>query len=94
MNYVSDLSNVPSQPHYAALVFESIYIEGDERSRTNPGHGYPAHSESVVKYITFKDEAEMNGWVQKESTSQYGRRDNWKIVHVTPKNVVLKASVV
>jgi hypothetical protein len=40
--------NVPTDLHYQILVFEtsSVYIEGDERSRTNPGHGYPAHTET------------------------------------------------
>ncbi len=39
--------------HYAVIVYEkeSVYIEGDERSRTAPGHGYPAHTEH---YDTFK----------------------------------------
>jgi hypothetical protein len=27
----------------------SIHHEGDERSRTNPGHGYPAHTEYTVQ---------------------------------------------
>lgn len=26
---------------------DSIYIPGDERSRTNPGHGYPESTERV-----------------------------------------------
>jgi len=41
------------------LVFSSITIPGDERSRTNPGHGYPEHTESTVQYIIFKYE---NDW--------------------------------
>ena len=30
---------------YAVIVERSVYIPGDERSRTNPGHGYPATTE-------------------------------------------------
>jgi len=29
---------------------ESIYVEGDERSCTCPGHGYPAHTEVYPTY--------------------------------------------
>ena len=33
----------------------SVHIPGDERSRTNPGHGYPAHTEHYDK-VEFFDE--------------------------------------
>jgi len=32
---------------------DTIYHEGDERSRTNPGHGYPAHTEKVSKATSY-----------------------------------------
>jgi hypothetical protein len=37
--------SIPMYPHDAILVFESstTHVPGDERSRTHPGHGYPAH---------------------------------------------------
>ena len=43
------------QEHYAIIVFNtrSIYHEGDERSRTNPGHGYPAYTEKVKEFEYF-----------------------------------------
>lgn len=49
--------HVPRTKHYAVIVYESnsVYIEGDERSKTNPGHGYPAHTEtfnSFKHYVT------------------------------------------
>lgn len=64
MNYISTIDKAPKNPHYSALVFEQIYIEGDERSRTNPGHGYPGHNQDVVKYIEFVNEQEMFAWVE------------------------------
>lgn len=44
---------IPKTPHFAMIIFdsESMTIPGDERSRTNPGHGYPEHT---VTYSTFK----------------------------------------
>lgn len=41
--------DVPMGHHYAVLVYKSssVFVPGDERSRTNPGHGYPEHYETV-----------------------------------------------
>lgn len=49
MKRVNSPSDVPMGHHYAVLVYEStnVHHEGDERSRTNPGHGYPAYDETV-----------------------------------------------
>lgn len=49
--YINQKSDMPQGEHYAIVEFSSIHVPGDERSRTNPGHGYSAHTESVVKYI-------------------------------------------
>lgn len=57
MKKVNTQSEFPNTPHYAIITFETTYIhhEGDERSRTNPGHGYPAHTETIrnLKYLSF-----------------------------------------
>ena len=39
---------VPPGTHYAVIVYEttSVHVPGDERSRTCPGHGYPAHTDN------------------------------------------------
>lgn len=49
---VSGPNEIPAEPHWAILVFEtkSVYVEGDERSRTCPGHGYPAHTDVFPTY--------------------------------------------
>lgn len=53
MKRVTCPNDVPNEPHFAVIIYksQSVYIEGDERSRTNPGHGYPAHTET---YSTFE----------------------------------------
>lgn len=40
---------------------ESIFIPGDERSRTNPGHGYPERTETVHSFemIACTNETEL-----------------------------------
>jgi hypothetical protein len=58
---------------YAVFVQSSYYVEGDERSRTNPGHGYPAHTVSYTDVIRFKDEAELKAWIERNNSS-YGAK--------------------
>lgn len=48
MMQVHKPSDVPDGQHFAVLVYKTsgTYVPGDERSRTNPGHGYPEHTET------------------------------------------------
>lgn len=46
-------SIVPDGRHWAIIQIRSIHIPGDERSRTAPGHGYPAHTEQAVVYQAY-----------------------------------------
>lgn len=66
--YVTKPSEIPKQYTYAVLVFDSVWIEGDERSRTNPGHGYPGHSEQKLSYILFKNEEALTEWIRENET--------------------------
>jgi len=52
---------------YAALVSKSVTIPGDERSRTNPGHGYPEHTETYLELVEFADKAAMETWVTRQT---------------------------
>jgi len=45
MKYVRKLSDIPKEPHYVIVKIGSVYIPGDERSRTHPGHGYGERTE-------------------------------------------------
>ena len=38
------IDQIPSEPFYAILHPVSTNIPGDERSRNNPGHGYPEYT--------------------------------------------------
>ena len=53
---------------YAALVTKSITIPGDERSRTNPGHGYPEHTEEYFELVTFENKEALEEWVMRSTT--------------------------
>ena len=57
------MAKIPQQQHYAALVFGTITIPGDERSRTNPGHGYPESTKETIEYVSFPSKEAMMNWV-------------------------------
>jgi preprotein translocase subunit SecA len=40
---------------YLVLIDGVVHIPGDERSRTHPGHGYPAHTEKKITVKEFTD---------------------------------------
>ena len=92
MDYVSTKNKARTTQHFAALVFSTIYIPGDERSRTNPGHGYPESNEPVVKYVAFDSREEMERWVLQQESRSYGRQ-SYQLIDATPLSVVMKASV-
>lgn len=54
-------------PQWAVLQYRSIYIPGDERSRTNPGHGYPESTERVSDLLVFDSEEELKSWLERHT---------------------------
>ena len=58
---------------YAIIYEDTIHHEGDERSRTHPGHGYPAYSEEIEKLQTFDDIEGLKRWI-KLNSSGYSRQ--------------------
>jgi len=61
---VSSLADIPREPHYVIIDIGSIHIPGDERSRTHPGHGYPAHDH---KYVNMHVTTDKEAWVKEIS---------------------------
>ncbi len=78
---------------FLALYETSTYIEGDERSRTHPGHGYPGHTETNNTYKEFATEEEMTAWVTAEETKKYGAKLNYTIVEVKKVNIEVKTVI-
>ena len=60
---------------YAVVYTKSTRIPGDERSRTNPGHGYPAYTQEDQIFKEFKNKEEWEKWITREeqraSPSEY-----------------------
>lgn len=67
MKYCIKQSDVPKVDHYAIVSFSTMYIPGDERSYTNPGHGYPGHSEPISTYQSFDNYVEWEAEIEKRT---------------------------
>jgi hypothetical protein len=81
MKTVYGQEDIPvGKAHLAIIEFGTIYHEGDERSRTNPGHGYPAYTETTSKYIYY-DHDERDKWVERigklMGVGQYSTKENF-----------------
>lgn len=71
MMYVNSVGDIPEGEHWIALRNQSVHIPGDERSRTHPGHGYPAHTDNYLSMIVFENKEAMEEWVRKEEEQRY-----------------------
>lgn len=80
-----------SNDFYAVITQESYHVEGDERSRTNPGHGYPAHSVNYTSFRKFDNEAELKLWVEQQAKSVYSPK--YQIVRCTPVQVTTEIKI-
>ena len=70
---VTSPNDFPDGEHFAVFLFKqrSIYHEGDQRSRDNPGHGYGAYTEEIreTEYLLFASEADLRQWLLLQESS-------------------------
>lgn len=66
-------SDFPHGEHWAILELRTFSIPGDERSRTNPGHGYPESTETVVNYEVFRTKDDFTTEFNQRIQSPYNR---------------------
>lgn len=69
--YVNSPSDIPRKPHWAIIRSESVFIPGDERSRTAPGHGYPERTEYYIKYEVYYNEEDFKKALENNAKSMY-----------------------
>ncbi len=60
-----------SKVFYAVFIKASYHVEGDERSRTNPGHGYPAHDVEYTKVQEFMSKEALKQWIIETKEKNY-----------------------
>jgi hypothetical protein len=92
MKYVSRHGDVPQTQHWAILRFSSIHIPADERSRTHPGHGYPAEDQPIVTYEAYTDRSDWEQVINALETNPL-RREPYVAMEVNPVKVTLTATV-
>jgi hypothetical protein len=56
---------------YGVITTRQIYHEGDERSRTNPGHGYPAYTETATDFREFETQDDLKRWLKSTTEKNY-----------------------
>lgn len=71
--FVSTPEEVPRQEHWAIIEGTAVHHESDERSRTNPGHGYPAYTENIITYQVFFNKEEFETALQGKFNKVYGK---------------------
>lgn len=92
--HITDLSKFPEGEVYAILTIKSVHISGDERSRTAPGHGYPAHTETHPSLQTFTSEAEWRAEIADLMYPTYGYRKEFKAFIIKPVEISAKVEVI
>lgn len=89
---VKKINDIPQEEHLAILVQneQTVHHEGDERSRTHPGHGYPAYTETITSfdYIPFENIEEVKRWIEWNKD----RKKTYRVITVTP--MVVKETVI
>lgn len=84
-------SDLPLGEHFAILEFSSVFIPGDERSRTNPGHGYPAETRPTLECIVYPDRVEWESEIQRRAGN---RQDQGRWVPVIVRRVGITTKVI
>ncbi len=90
---VCSFGDVPKGHHWMILTFSTVHTPGDERSRTNPGHGYPASDDPVAHYEAFTDKAEWERAIEALVNPKYGQRKDFSAGEVRTAKVATSVSV-
>ena len=80
---------IPDTEHWAIITTSSYTVPGDERSRTNPGHGYPEHTVETIQYDAYTDFDKFTAEVQRLTL----RNSKFRAVHVQPMSIDVSVSV-
>lgn len=75
---------------FAVIIERTIRIPGDERSRTHPGHGSPAHTTEHQEFIEFKNEEAFRAWIEREEKKTHSK-ERYKAIRFKP--VTIKTNI-
>lgn len=77
---------------FAVIYVTSVTVPGDERSRNNPGHGYPEHTVDTDTIHRFPSEEKFKEWIEKEEKKQYGKR-LYQAIRCTPITITTTVNI-
>lgn len=76
VRYVNKTTDLPPGEHFCILKLGSETIPGDERSRTNPGHGYGEHVITTLFCAVYLSRKEWEDDIQAKANGQWGS-ESW-----------------
>lgn len=98
---VDSPDEMPAQKHFAILIFKTstTHVPGDERSRTAPGHGYPAHdvTNKSYEYWAIRGEKSLKDAI--EFLEERKKEEPWKkigpyqVIEASPMRVQTRIEV-
>jgi len=86
---IKSISELKPGENYLILENESEYIPGDERSQTNPGHGYPGYTSHSVGMTLYKDK---EAW-EHDISGRTVKGDKFIAVVMRPAEIVTQVKV-
>jgi hypothetical protein len=88
--FATKVTDVPNQIHWVIIKNGQVYVPGDERSKTNPGHGYPAHTEHHLIYEVFLTKEKF---IEAITELENKNEKNYKTLQVNPISVTKEIKV-
>lgn len=76
------------------VTFGLIHILGGERSHTNPGHGYPASTETTTSYRAFEDKDEWEDAIRECLAPRFGMPCEFYAAEVVPAVITTSVNVI
>lgn len=88
-------SQVPRGRHYAIIVYQTtnVFIEGDERSLTNPGHGYPAHTETFHSFQHLVTQSRQEWEDNVKHREELGQKDYVAFIVTDVAKITMKVEI-
>jgi hypothetical protein len=98
MKRVKGPADVPDEPHFAVIIYgvRSVYIPGDERSRTHPGHGYPGGTERYddIEHWVTTDRSDLERFVTELDARTGSDKPPYVVLEVSKKGTIARSTKV
>lgn len=75
--WVSGVGDLPEGDLFMIVEFGSMTIPGDERSRTHPGHGYPAETVTTTNITVYETRQAWEVEIDRRTRDTSPYRSSW-----------------